>query len=512
MLFRRKKTEKTDRECFHNERPEKCELELTAANIKKLVQHSSDITFRELFINGQKDLPVTMVFIDGVIDTKTANDDILKPLAQEMHLSQSRKTEDIIERIEHGTLYHTSQKTRDKLMDCIGDIFDGSVALVFDSARTAVTFDIKGFEKRSITEPTGENVIKGAKDSFVENLRTNTATVRRKIKTYKLVIEETKVGMQSLTNVAIVYINDIINRHIVRELKNRLDTIDIDGVLSPGVIEENITDNKYSPFPQAISTERPDKFCANVMEGRVGVIIDGLPVTYIVPATFDAFMQAPEDYAQNFIISSVIRFLRFFLTLITLFLPGFYVSVTTFHHEMIPTELALAITASKEGVPFPSFVEVIFMLLAFEVLIEAGLRLPKNIGQAVSIVGAVVVGQAAVDAKLVSPGVVVVISITAISSFTMPNQDFSNALRLWRFIFVIMSCIIGLFGLSLGGIILLHHLANLEVYGIPYLSPFVGEENKNMTDSIFRLPFPAQYNRPMSLKTRNKKRRGQGDD
>ncbi len=508
MFFRHVNKEKIENEIQYNERFEKSELELTTANVKKLMQHSSDVIIRELYINGNKDFPLTLIFIDGVIAAKTVDDDILKPLTQEMHLSQSKKAEDIISRIEHGTIYHITQRTRDKLADCISDIIEGSVALVFNSAKKAVTFDVRGFEKRSITEPTNENVNKGAKDSFIEDLRTNTATVRRKIRTHNLVISEMRIGKQTNTTVAIIYINGITNRKIIEELRKRLDRIDVDGVLSSGVIEENIIDNKYSPFPQVIYTERPDKFCANVVEGRVGIIIGGLPVTYIVPGTFDSFLQAPEDYSQNFIVSSVIRFLRFILMFVTLFLPGLYVSVTTFHQEMIPTGLALAITAAKEGVPFPSFVEVIFMLTAFEILIEAGLRLPKSVGQAVSIVGAVVVGQAAVDARLVSPAVVVVIAITAISSFAMPNQDFSNALRLWRFIFVFMSSVIGLFGLSLGGIILLYHLASMEVFSVPYMSPFAGEENKQMEDSIFRLPFSSQYKRPIGLKTTNKKRRG----
>ena len=228
----------------------------------------------------------------------------------------------------------------------------------------------------------------------------------------------------------------------------------------------------------------------------------------MIPGTFGAFLQAPEDYSQSFIISSLIRFLRFALVFVTLFLPGFYISVSSFHIEMIPTDLALAITASKEGVPFLTFIEVLFLLLAFEVLVEAGLRLPKTIGLAVSVVGAVVVGQAAVDARLVSPAVVVIISITAISSFAMPNQDISNALRLWRFIFAVFSSIIGLYGLSIGAILLLHHLSSMEVFGVPYLSPFVGEEGKNLQDSIFRLPFFTQYKRPISLRTTNKKRRG----
>lgn len=483
-------------------------LQLTSKSIKSLLENNSDVVFRELYINGLEEMKVTLIFIEGLIDLKNVDDDILKPLTQEISLTSSKNVNKVIEKIEHGTLYHVSQKTRIEIYECVNDIIDGSVALVFDQVKKAVTFDVRGFDKRRISEPTGENVFKGAKDSFVENLRTNTATVRRKIKTHKLVIEETKVGKQSLTKVAIVYIEGITNMNMVQQLKQRLDKISTDGVLSVGIIEENLIDNKYSPFPQIIYTERPDKFCANVVEGRVGVIIDELPLTYIVPGTFESFLQAPEDYSQHFVVSSVIRFLRFALIFVTLLLPGFYVSVTTFHHEMIPTGLALAITASKEGVPFPSFVEVIFMLIAFEILIEAGLRLPKAIGQAVSIVGAVVVGQAAVEARLVSPSVVVVIAITAISSFAMANQDFSNALRLWRLAFVILSSGLGLYGLSLGGIILLNHLSKMEVYGIPYMSPFVGEENKEMQDSLFRFPFSAQYKRPTGLKTTNKKRQG----
>ncbi len=510
FIKRRKKQmvtrESNKRDITFAEKLVESQLELTSENAYSLLKVNSDVVFRKLYINGQEDIPVTMVFIEGLVDTKSIDDSILKPITQELSLSESKNASQIIEKIERGTLYHVFQKTRDELSDCINDIMDGSVALIFDQVKKAVTFDVKEFDKRSVSEPTVENIFKGAKDSFIENLRTNTATVRRKIKTHNLVIEETKVGTQSLTQIAIVYINGITNMNIVGEVKKRISGIITDSVLSVGIIEENIIEDIYSPFPQIIYTERPDKFCANVVEGRVGVIIDGFPVTYIVPGTFGTFLQAPEDYSENFIVGSVTRFLRFTLIFITLLLPGFYVAVTSFHHEMIPTALALAIAASKEGVPFPSFVEVVFMLIAFEVLVEAGLRLPKAIGQAVSIVGALVVGQSAVEARLVSPAIVVVIAITAISSFAMVNQDFSNALRIWRFIFVLLSSAIGLFGLSLGGIILLNHLSKMEVYGVPYLSPFVGEDNKNMSDSLFRLPFFTQHKRPLGLKTKNKRK------
>lgn len=481
---------------------------LNTRNLKELLEINSDVVFRELLIGAKNQIPVTLVFFDGLVDIKQVDDDILRPLFLSVCQAPQEDVKKLLDQIESGMLYHAFQKIRDSLSDCIKDILDGSVALVFDQMEKAVTLEVKGFEKRSVSEPTGENIIKGAKDAFIENLRTNTATVRRKIKTQNLVIEHTMVGRQTHTEIAIVYMKNITNQRLLEETKKRLGEIKSDGVHELGVIEESIIDHKNTTFPQVLYTVRPDKFCSNIVEGRVGLLIDGFPISYIIPGTMDAFLQAPEDYSQNYIISSIVRVMRYVLAFVTLYLPGFYVSITTFHHEMIPTELALAITASKEGVPFPSFVEVIFMLIAFEVLVEAGIRLPKTIGQAVSIVGAVVVGQAAVDAKLVSPAVVVIIAITAISSFTMPNQDFSNALRLWRFVFVLVSSVIGLFGLTLGGLVLLNHFASMETFGIPYLSPFVGQDGQQLQDSLFRLPFSLQKKRPMSLKTKNRKRMG----
>jgi spore germination protein KA len=500
-----------------NDNPERPEPEktqnmdkipLNTRNLKELLEINSDVVFRELLIGEKNQIPVTLVFFDGLVDIKQVDDDILRPLLLSAHQYSLDDVRSLLDKIENGMLYHAFQKIRESLSDCVKDILDGSVALVFDQVEKAVTLEVKGFEKRSVSEPTGENIIKGAKDAFIENIRTNTATIRRKIRTQSLVIEHTKVGRQTHTEIAIVYMRNITNKHMIEEVKNKLDKINADGVHELGVIEESITDNKNTTFPLLLYTVRPDKFCANIVEGRVGLLIDGFPISYIIPGTLDTFLQAPEDYSQNYIISSIVRVMRYVLAFVTLYLPGFYVSITTFHHEMIPTELALAITASKEGVPFPSFVEVIFMLIAFEVLVEAGIRLPKAIGQAVSIVGAVVVGQAAVDAKLVSPAVIVIIAITAISSFTMPNQDLSNALRLWRFVFVLISSVIGLFGLSLAAIVLLNHLAAIETFGVPYLTPYVGQEGRQLQDSLFRFPFSSHKTRPLYLKTKNKKRIG----
>lgn len=506
-MLRFQKNKKDGKNMLYEEKPELEGICLTSENIKNQIGDSSDIIIRTLFVNGNKDLLVTLIFVDGLINSKNVDDDVLKPLLQEGILSQSGSEKEIIERISNGALYHSAVKVRSKIDECIEDILDGSAALIFDKVQRAATFDIKGFEKRAISEPSGENIIKGAKDAFVEAIRVNTSLVRRKIKTQNLRIYETKVGVQTLTSIAVVYIEGLTNKNLLKEVLKRLDSINIDGALTAASIEEYIIDNKWSIFPQVMYTERSDKFCESILYGRAGLIIDGLPIAYIVPVVFSMFLQAPEDYANNYIVASIIRIIRYGSYVATLVIPGFYISITTFHQEMIPTDLAMSIIKSKSGVPFPIFVEVLFMLIAFELLIEAGLRLPKTIGQAVSVIGAVVVGQAAVTAKLLSPAVIIVIALTGIAGFTMPNQDFSNSVRFWRLILVICSVIAGLFGLSIGLLVMGYMLSKMESFGVPYLSPFAANEGRELLqDSILRFPLFTMKKRPMNLKTTNKKR------
>lgn len=481
--------------------------EITSENIKSILSDSSDVNYQVHYINGCRDLPVTVIFIDGLVDITMVNDYILKPLIQEKALKEVRHFNDIMELIEHGTIYHAYRKLQENLGSTLDGILNGSVALVFDREKKAITFDIKGYERRSISEPTTENALKGAKDAFIEVLATNKSLVRRKIRTPYLRIKETIVGRQTKTPVAVVYIENLTNEKIVKEVFKRLGEIDIDGVITPGYIEEYIIDNKRTIFPQVMTTERSDKFCYNILEGRVGIIIDGMPVTYIIPATVAMFYQAPEDYAQNYVISSFLRFLRYTGSLITLFLPAFYVAITTFHQQMIPTVLAVSIIRSKAEVPFPTVTTILAMLIAFEVLLEAGLRLPRAIGQAVSIIGALVVGQAAVQAKLISPVVVIVVAGTGIAGFIMPNQDYSNALRIYRLVFVISASIAGLYGLSLVFVVLVYHLNTIETFGVPYFSPFVANEGQEIgRDTLIRIPLFLMKKRPSSIRTTNKKR------
>jgi spore germination protein KA len=481
--------------------------EITTESIKSVLSDSSDINYQLHYINGCRNLPVSIVFVDGLVNTKIVNDDILKPLAQGKVLEEAKDFKSIIDLIEHGALYHASRKLQNNLGDTLADILSGAVALVFDKEKKAITFDIKGFEKRSISEPTNESALKGAKDSFIEVLRVNTSLVRRKIHTPYLRVKEVIVGKQTRTPIAVIYIEKLTNKKIVEEVFKRLNNIDIDGATTAGSIEEYIIDNKRTMFPLVLNTERTDKFCHNILEGRVGLIIDGLPTAYIIPATINMFYQAPEDYAQNYVIGSFLRCLRYVNSLITLLLPAFYISITTFHQEMMPTVLAISLIRSKTEVPFPTSTSIVFMLLAFEVLIEAGFRLPRTFGQTISIIGALVVGQAAVQAKIISPVVVIVIAVSGMAGFTMPNQDFANALRICRLLFVLFATISGLYGLSLGFLLLIYHLNTLETFGVPYFSPFVANEGRDIAkDTLIRVPLFLMKKRPSSLKITNKKR------
>jgi spore germination protein KA len=478
--------------------------ELNSNNLRKILGHSTDIHFQELLVNGNQHLLVTLLLVDGMVETALVTESILKPLTNRS--IEARTAQELIKKIEQGGIYFAPQQTHTSLEGVLGAVLGGQVAVIFDQERTAITFDVRGFEKRRISEPTSENVIKGGKDAFVETLRMNTATLRRRINSTHLVIEETIVGQRSFHRLAIVYIKGLTNPDLVNELRERINHIDIDAICATGDVEERIIDRPYSPFPQILFTERPDKFCANIMEGRAGLLIDTFPTGFIVPANFAQFIQAPEDYSMNYAISSIVRLGRYLMFLVALLLPGYYVALTTFHQEMIPTDLAVAIAEAEQGVPFPSFMEVIIMLLAFEVLLEAGLRLPRAIGQAVSIVGAVVVGQAAVDARLVSPSVVIAIAITGIAGYTMPNQDLGNSLRLARLAMVILASLTGLPGIAIGVLLLIYHLASIETFGVPYLAPLVGNEGGKLQDTLFRFPLAMLQKRPAVLKPLDKQR------
>ncbi|MDR1329614.1 MAG: spore germination protein, partial [Oscillospiraceae bacterium] len=393
----------------------------------------------------------------------------------------------------------------------VAGLLTGEALIVFDGIGAAIAFDARGFEKRGITEPTSENVLKGSKEAFVESLRVNTSLVRRRVKTSALKIRQLSVGRRTNTQVAIVYIEGVANGDTVERIIHRFESVDTDGLITAAQAEAILYERRYTLFPQALYTERPDRFVGNIIEGRIGIIIDGMPITYITPIDFHTLLQAPEDYAHHFVLSSLFRVMRYVCAVVSLTLPAFYVSVTTFHQEMIPTKLAVSIISSKQGAPFPTYMEVALMLLAFEVLLEAGLRLPRAVGQAVSIVGALVVGQAAITANILSPGVVIVISAAGITGFVVPSQDLSNASRAFRLVLVALASIGGLFTTTLGLILIMYNMCTIEIFGTPYLSPLAGNEGRHMLDdTVTRRAWAFKRERPSDISPEDVVRHGGG--
>ncbi|MBR1735704.1 MAG: spore germination protein, partial [Firmicutes bacterium] len=348
------------------------------------------------------------------------------------------------------------------------------------------------YASRGVTEADTEIAVQGSKEAFSESLRTNTVLLRRRIRDTNLKLKHFKIGKRSKTDIVISYIDDIVRQEILLELEHRLCAIDIDSILDSGYIEQLTEDSPYSPFPQMQLTERPDKAAAALLDGRIAIIVDNTPFVIILPSTFSSFYQASEDYYQRWEIMSFVRILRYIAGFLAVALPGFYLAAATFHPSMIPMELMFRMSSARESVPLPAVLEVLLMELAFETLREAGIRLPSAIGSTLGIVGGIIIGQAAVDAGLVSPIVVIIISVTAICSFAIPNIALVSAYRLTKYFVILMSASFGLYGFCLAMLFILSHLSSLTSFGIPYMYPFTSSpdaDDKTLyNDTFFRLP------------------------
>lgn len=464
---------------------------LTLESIKEELAGSDDLTVKEIATFGNK--KISIVGIDGLIDSILLDQNVISPLIylKDKNMLQNNGKIDmqlLFKQIENGAIPHIEMSIAYKMDEIISQVLAGCVCVFLSDIKDkAIIFDVKGYEKRPVSEPTNENIIKGSKEAFNETLRDNTAIIRRRIRSKDLKVKEFDVGTKSNTKVAVVYMEGITDKKILDKVILRIKKMDTSSIIAPAAFEEQILDDNKSIFPSMLYTERVDKLTSNLIEGEIAIIIDGLSIVYTVPAVFNMFFQVPEDYSFNYFISSILRFMRYVASFITIFVPGFYVAIATFHPEMLPTELSLSIIKSKQGVPFTTILEVIFMLVAFEMLIEAGARLPKLIGQTISIVGGLIVGDAAVNAKFTSPAVVVVVAIAGITGFLIPNQDLSNSFRIIRLCLVIAGGIMGLYGVSVGMILTVYYLASKESFGVPYLVPFTSNSFKNLDkDTLVR--------------------------
>ena len=489
----------------HPRREPRIPLSLSLENVKQVFSNCADFATRQVCLNGDPERTVTACFIVGMAKTERLNDYILRPLAQDPLLSSAAEDQ-LFDLLVNGALY-AQEVTPQTDMDAVAvAIVNGSCALFLPGRKEALVIPVPTEEKRSVSPPENEPALKGARDSFVEALRTNTSLVRRRLRAPELKIKEHILGRQSLTPVDVVYLEGIADGDTVAELEKKLEAMDIDGVEATGNLEEYLVAAARTPFPLMAYTQRPDRFCQGLLEGRVGLLADGIPLGWLIPGTIDQFFKTGQDRAYHWLVASALSVLRYFCAAVTLLLPGLYIALVTFHPEAIPAKLALSIVAAKQEVPFSTIFEVLIMLLAFEVIQEAGLRLPSPIGATVSILGGLVVGNAAVEAHIVSPAVLIAVAIAGIAGYTQPSQDFGNALRLWRFLLAILASLAGLFGLVMGCAALIYHLAGLETFGVPYLAPFTtGVQARRGHPSLFRLPLPRMKWRDGAVKTDNRR-------
>lgn len=488
-------------------------LEQNVQHIQETLGNSTDLIIRKIPYAPAGGQTLAILFIDGLADGKVINDYIMESLMQNNEEDRFDLTErksdpsaDILQTLKNEALTFGDIHDVTNFEKLYHALLSGDAVILIDGESLGIAASVRGWRDRGVGEPAIENVVRGPREGFSESIRTNTALIRRKIKDPRLWLESKQIGHVTQTDVGVMYIKGIVNDKVVGEVHARLDRIDIDAILESGYIEELIQDETMSPFPTVYNSERPDVIAAELLEGKVAILVDGTPFVLIVPAPFVSFMSAAEDYYQRTDISSFIRLLRYGGALIALLAPSLYIAVTTFHQEMIPTNLLIGLAAQREDVPFPAFIEALLMEITFEILREAGVRMPKYIGAAVSIVGTLVIGQAAVEAGIISAAMVIVVSTTAISSFVLPAYNMSIAFRILRFPFMALAASFGVFGIFVGCIALVLHLCSMRTFGMPYMSPLAPLIPGDNKDTLFRFPHSLMLSRPRLTSQKNIKR------
>lgn len=452
---------------------------------------NSDVKIREFLINVKsKQFKAFILYIDGMVNKESINEAILKPLMLKNKSNQYDGPQIVSEAVANNIMVRKIKKFNivDYIYDSLlpqndiekvnsfdkiaSDVVAGNCILFVDTINFVFDIDAKKFDKRSISEPKNEPVIMGSQEAFVENLRTNTSMIRRNLSNENLIIESLTVGKKYKNQCAVCYLKNVTNSDLVAEVKYRLNNLDIDYINSIGELQQLIKDDLYTTLPETISTERVDKATSHILQGRVVIIFNGVPYVIILPAIMIDFLSSPEDKNIHHVFANLLKVVRGISFFITMLLPGLYIAITTFHSELIPTGLLFSIIASRSKVPFIVILEIILMELSFEIIREAGVRVPSPLGSTVGIVGALILGQAAVQANIVSPILIIVIAITAITSFSIPDYTFSFHLRINRFIFIFLGCVAGFFGIAIGLFIYLSKLCSLKSFGIPYLTPY----------------------------------------
>lgn len=464
--------------------------------MKSLFCNSNDFKVHNFRLGGESGIEGALLYIDGLIDNLLLAQGVLSPLLKKTFDEKTLpKGSERMQLLKQDILCVAEIEEVFSLAELSSGILLGDTVLLLDDCETGLIISSKGYEMRQVSEPQSEVVVKGPREGFTENIRTNTALIRRKIRNGNLRVEQMVLGRKTQTQICVVYLAGVANPKVIAEVKGRLARLDIESVLETGYIEEYIEDAPFSPFSTVGYTEKPDVVAGKLLEGRVAILVDGTPFALTAPLLFAEVFQSSEDYYLRPFYASFIRILRYIAFFLTMFGPAFYIALTSFHHELIPITLLFSIAVAREGTPFPVFIEALIMVLAFEIMREAGVRLPRAVGQAISIVGALVMGDAAVSAGLVGAPVVITIAITAVASFLIPAQN--DAISLLRLVMMGLAAFLGFYGVTIGLLAMLIHLASLQSFGIPYFDNF--NISTGVEDTIVRAPLWAMTRRPKGI-------------
>lgn len=480
-------------------------------SVRKAIGNNGDVEFREFTIRGTG-TRAAIVFVDGLMDSDLMDTHLIRPLMlvgiPEAEQENFNHSSDAIKAYVSSQMLPVSEiKHVGGLLELVQAVLAGTPGLLVEGMQGAFLVGSAKGKSRSLEEPLSEALLRGPRIGFTERLSDNTGLLRLHGKNESLLLTRFEVGNRVKKDLVIAYMKDIADPKLVDEVVTRIQKIEIDDPLESGYIEQLIEENVMSPFQQIQNTERPDRVIGALLEGRVAILLDGTPYALIVPVTFSMLLQSPEDYYERWISGSFVRLLRFLSALLALLAPALYISFISFHPGLIPTKLALTIIESRQGVPFPSLIEALIMEVAIEILREAGIRLPKPIGPAMGIVGGLIIGDAAVNAGIVSPFLVIVVAVTAISSFTIPVYSAGITLRVLRFTAMFFAAVLGLFGVVMFFLLLCSHLVILKSFGVPYASPMVPYGISDLKDFLIRFPLKVMKKRPQMLKPNDPDRR-----
>lgn len=474
-------------------------------NMEILFDKCSDYVSRKMQIGKLNKVWIYIAYTDNMVDRNLLEYSVIKNL---YHLTELPLM-DQYSFIKENAIQTADTKDMLTMDETAESVLSGDVAVFIDGCNKVLNISFKSFPGRGVSETELEVTIKGAKDSFTESIALNKVLIRRRIKDTNLKMESFQVGVRSRTGISLAYIKGIVKDELIDEIKSQINEYTVDGIFDIGMLEQLAGADWKSPFPKYQSTERPDKASSALLEGRIAVLVDNSPMVLLLPVDISVFFQAADDYYRSWQAASFIRIIRYIGILLSIGLPGIYIAVVNYQPELIPTPLILSLAADRQGVPFTILFEVILLQLAFEMLSEAGIRLPSPMGNTIGIVGGLIIGDAAISANLVSPMVVIVVAFTAISSFVIPNETFTTAFRIIRYIIILLSALLGLYGFVLGMMVVCIHLAGLKSFGVPYLSPFASTDRLRanpLSDSILKFPLTKLWNRPIYAKEDEKVR------